>query len=205
MQNFSSIGKRIHARKKNWPFFLTHPVICTKQNSVQCHHLRHENFEMILTPTGSWTRSRHGAIESNCPSASKSSRIFPKFSWRRWRHCPQFQLVQSISYRSKTAGLRAAFCDRKRMCNKMKRTKKSQRGGSESGRPRRRAAGRRPRGGGRHRHARADGSLVVERVLARRHVLVGHDRAASPLRSWQSCDGGRSWSALEHTKPIQDG
>ena len=26
MQNFSSIGKRIHARKKNWQFFLTHPV-----------------------------------------------------------------------------------------------------------------------------------------------------------------------------------
>ena len=26
MQNFSSIGKGIHARKKNWPVFLTHPV-----------------------------------------------------------------------------------------------------------------------------------------------------------------------------------
>ena len=35
MQNFSSIGKSIHARKKNWPFFLTHPVhwlICTTTN-----------------------------------------------------------------------------------------------------------------------------------------------------------------------------
>ena len=32
MQNFSSIGKRIHARKKNWPFFLTHPVWYAQHN-----------------------------------------------------------------------------------------------------------------------------------------------------------------------------
>ena len=47
----------------------------------------HENFEkfkeMILTeesPMGSWIRSlAGGAIESNCPSGSKSSRIFQNF------------------------------------------------------------------------------------------------------------------------------
>ena len=34
MQNFSSIGKRIHARKKNWPFFFTHPVEYDKLNKI---------------------------------------------------------------------------------------------------------------------------------------------------------------------------
>ena len=48
----------------------------------QLHPRMHENFEkfeMISTPTGSWIRSRLGAIESNCPSGSKSSRIFQNF------------------------------------------------------------------------------------------------------------------------------
>ena len=35
-----------------------------------------------------------GAIDSNCPSRSKTSRIFQKFSCQKWQDCPSFRWVQ---------------------------------------------------------------------------------------------------------------
>ena len=80
-QNFSSIGKRIHARKK-WQFFWpTLYTVSHREWTVPslCSHENFEKFKIISTLTGSWWGLRRDRFQLSIREEIILN--FSKFSW----------------------------------------------------------------------------------------------------------------------------